>query len=228
MNALNKCTSVCGRCSSASKIILVKVYPENKPESSVNVYATIDVASNRSFISPSLCDKLGVKGDQHPYTLFTCAGSSTAFGANVENICVESMDGSVCVKLPSLLECSTIVNDRGEIPDPSKFQYHTHLAHLAEIMPKIDPHAEMGLLIGRDKPQLQKVHETINGPPDGPWAELLEIGWVVMGDMCLDSQPNREASVFKSQVPQTTFFEKCEHVIKVEDKVLDRNKEKER
>ena len=73
MNVNNQCTDVCGEevgaSTSASKIILVKIYPENRADLSVNVYATIDVASNKSLISPSLCDKLMVKGEQHPYTL---------------------------------------------------------------------------------------------------------------------------------------------------------------
>ena len=154
MSVDNKCTSVCGENgdgrASASKIILVKIYPEKRPDLSTHVYATIDVASNRSLISPSLCDKLMVNEDRRPYTLSTCAGVSVSYGMNVKGMCLESINGEVIVSLPSLLECGSMVNDRGEIADPTKFCFHPHLAPLAKIMPKIEPDAKMGLLIGRD------------------------------------------------------------------------------
>ena len=66
MNASTSCTRVCGKCSgnkvSASKTMLVKIYPEHRPDSCTNVYATIDVASNVSLITPQLCEKLEVQG----------------------------------------------------------------------------------------------------------------------------------------------------------------------
>ena len=141
---------------------------------------------------------------------------------NVKSMNLESMDGSVIVSLPSLLECGSMVNDRGEIADPTKFCFHPHLAPVAKIMPEIEPDAEMGLLIGRDIPQLHKVLDTINGPPDSPWGESLEIGWVVMGDMCLDPQPQYGAHVLKTHVNQSLSpsFKKCKHVIKVEERVV--------
>ena len=57
------------------------------------------------------------------------------------------------------------------------------------------------LLIGRDVPPLHKVHESCNGSRNAPWGQRLDLGWVVLGNTCLNGAHNPEQiSTCKTQV----------------------------
>ncbi|KAK3507778.1 hypothetical protein QTP70_000334 [Hemibagrus guttatus] len=47
--------------------------------------------------------------------------------------------------------------------------------------------AQILLLLGRDILQVHKVREQRNGPNNAPYAQRLDLGWVVVGDVCLGS-----------------------------------------
>lgn len=98
---------------------------------------------------------------------------------------MESLDGSVVLPLPALLECNEIPDNRSEIPTPEVISKHRHLRHLVRYIPQPDHHAPILLLLGRDIIRVHKAHKQVNGPPNAPFAQKLDLGWVIVGDMCL-------------------------------------------
>ncbi|KAJ8349415.1 hypothetical protein SKAU_G00245450 [Synaphobranchus kaupii] len=82
--------------------------------------------------------------------------------------------------LPTLIECNHMPDDRSEIPTPVAAQHHTHLKSIAHKIPQLDPEAQILLLLGRDILQVHKVREQRNGPHSAPYAQRLDLGWVVI------------------------------------------------
>ncbi|KAK3506463.1 hypothetical protein QTP70_000932 [Hemibagrus guttatus] len=78
-------------------------------------------------------------------------------------------------------------DDRAEIPSPDAARWHTHLKPIANCIPPLDPEAQILLLLGRDILQVHKVREQRNGPNNAPYAQRLDLGWVVVGNVCLGS-----------------------------------------
>ncbi len=98
---------------------------------------------------------------------------------------VESLDGTVCIPLPSLIECNDIPNSRDEIPTPDVARGHIHLKSVAHLIPEQDPQAPIMLLLGRDIIRVHKVRKQVNGPHNLPYAQKLDLGWVIVGNVCL-------------------------------------------
>lgn len=89
--------------------------------------------------------------------------------------------------LPTLIECNHMPDDRSEIPTPAVAQHQPHLKSIAHRIPPLDPEAQILLLLRRDILEVHKVREHRNGPPSAPYAQRLDLGWVVVGDVCLGS-----------------------------------------
>lgn len=100
---------------------------------------------------------------------------------------IEPVGGGLCLDLPTLIECNDIMNNRDEIPTPEVALAHAHLKHLAPHIPKLDPDAKMAILLGRDIVRVHKVRQQVNGPYDALFAQRLDLGWVIVGEVCLDS-----------------------------------------
>ncbi|KAK3545643.1 hypothetical protein QTP70_008781 [Hemibagrus guttatus] len=186
----SKCTEVCGygkNSRSCSKICLAKVYPASRPEEVIKLYVILDDQSNRSLARTKFFDLLHVKGESSTYTLRTCAGVTETAGRRATGFIIESLDGATKVKLPTLIECNNMPDDRAEIPTPDAARWHTHLKPIANCIPPLDPEAQILLLLGRDILQVHKVREQRNGPNNAPYAQRLDLGWVVVGDVCLGS-----------------------------------------
>ncbi|KAK3750317.1 hypothetical protein QZH41_010820, partial [Actinostola sp. cb2023] len=83
--------------------------------------------------------------------------------------------------------CDAIPDSKEEIPTPDVAQAYAHLRSIANKIPEFDADTEVLLLIGRDVPAIHKVRESRNGPRNAPWAQRLDLGWVVIGNTCLDS-----------------------------------------
>jgi hypothetical protein len=184
------CTEICGYRQSlgksCAKIVLVNVYPTGKPEMAEKVYALLDDQSNRSLVKPELFDALQLKGNASPYTLRTCSGLVQTQGRRAKDLTIESLDGKVHLSLPTLIECDDIPNNRSEIPIPSVARHYAHLRPIADYIPDIDNQAQILVLLGRDVLQVHKVREQRNGPGNSPFAQRLDLGWVIVGDVCLD------------------------------------------
>lgn len=98
---------------------------------------------------------------------------------------IESIVGRTKLSLPTLIECDMLPDDRTEIPSPDVAQHYPHLGPVANQIPAVDPNAPILLLLGRDILRLHKVREQINGPNDAPYAQRLDLGWVIVGEVCL-------------------------------------------
>lgn len=91
------------------------------------------------------------------------------------------MDGKTNIKLPLLIECDSVPDDRSEIASLEIVQHHPHLHPIANKIPPVDHHAPILLLLGRGILRLHKVHEQIYGPNNAPYSKRLHLGWVVVG-----------------------------------------------
>ena len=76
---------------------------------------------------------------------------------------VKSLNGTV-VKLPKLIECDHIPQEKNEIPTPSMTKNYPHLCDITNDIPPLDDDAKIKILLGRDAPELLKVREFRNGP----------------------------------------------------------------
>ncbi|XP_063762763.1 uncharacterized protein LOC134880024 [Eleginops maclovinus] len=182
-------TEVCGDSAatkSCAKICLVYVYPKNQPERKTRAYAILDDQSNRSLARSSFFELFSIADNTSPYTLKTCAGVSEAAGRRARGFIVESADEKTSLALPTLIECDQLPDNRAEIPTPAAVKYHPHLKSLTSKIPPLDPRAEILLLLGRDIIQVHKVLEQRNGPPHAPFAQRLALGWVIVGDVCIN------------------------------------------
>ena len=202
----NTCTEICGQNSggagrSCTKICLANVYAESEPDKKVKAYVLIDEQSNYSLARAKLFEKLDIKGTTIAYTLKTCSGVKETKGRPARGLVVESLDQSAKYRLPTLTECDEIPNNREEIPTSQVARAHPHLQQIADEIPELDEQAEILLLIGRDVPPLHKVHESRNGSRNAPWGQRLDLGWVVLGNTCLNGAHKPEQiSTCKTQV----------------------------
>ena len=188
-NVNPKCTSVCKGASgglSCSKIVLVDVYREDHPNEVHRVYAIVDDQSNASIISTELADRLNAETTEWKYYLSTCGGDKEVrYGRRVTGLIIRSIYGRTS-RLPTLIECDGIPQEKKEIPTPVIAREHPHLRSIAEEIPPLDNEAKIQLLIGRDAPELLKVRAFKNGPKGAPWAQKLALGWTISGQACLD------------------------------------------
>lgn len=221
---LSKCTEVCGQSGSprsCSKICLVEAYPEGQKDKALKMYAVIDEQSNKSLAKTEFFDLFEINTSPTPYTLKTCSGKAETAGRRAENFFIRSMDGETNIKLPPLIECDSVPDDKSEIPSPEIAQYHPHLLPIADKIQPVDRHAPILLLLGRDILRVHKVREQINGPNNAPYAQRLDLGWVIVGEVCLSKAHNTtEVNVYKTHMLEngrTTYFEPCPNTITVKE-----------
>ncbi|XP_041424892.1 uncharacterized protein LOC121395423 [Xenopus laevis] len=221
---VSKCTEVCAegtRPRSCSKICLVTVYPSNKPDCSVNMYAVLDDQSNRSLAKSEFFTVFNISGEAFSYTLKTCSGTMVKTGRRVSNFTIQSIDGKSQLELPTLIECDMLPDDRSEIPTPEITQHFPHLESLADKIPALDPNAQILLLLGRDILRVHKVREQVNGPHNAPYAQRLDLGWVIVGEVCLGgTHPSMGVNSFKTNVlpsGRTSLFSPCSSFMQIKE-----------
>lgn len=159
-----------------------------------------------------------------PYTLRTCAGVKESAGRRASGYEVESLDGTVRIPLPSLIECNDISNNR-EIPTPDVARCHAHLKSVAHLIPEQDPQAPIMLLLGRDIIRVHKVRKQVNGSHNLPYAQKLDLGWVIVGNVCLGNvhkpQTIRNFHTNITEPKHPTLFPPCPNVFHVKEKYKD-------
>lgn len=79
------------------------------------------------------------------YLLSSCAGKFTTSGRLGSNYVIESMDGTMLLNLPTLIECNAIPNNRNAIASPNVAKQYDHLADIAHMNPEIDQNAQIDL-----------------------------------------------------------------------------------
>ncbi|KAK0139185.1 hypothetical protein N1851_024265 [Merluccius polli] len=221
----SRCTEVCGEglpARSCAKICLVQVFPQGQKERSVKMYAILDDQSNRSLARAEFFQHFGIQGNASPYLMRTCAGTVEMTGRKAVGFQVQAINGEVCLDLPPLIECNEITSNRSEIPSPEVALSHTHLRPVAPYIPEPDPEAQILILLGRDIIRVHKVRQQISGPHDAPFAQRLDLGWVIVGEVCIDSAHKPTVAVFKTNVLQNgrpSYLMPCQKHISVKEKV---------
>lgn len=217
------CTEVCGSGQwnrSCSKICLARVFPTGAKHKAIKVYAILDDQSNRSLAKPEFFNLFGVECKPLLYHLKTCSGIAETFGRKAEGFQIESLDGKVLTSLPPLLECTEIPNNRAEIPTPSAVLHQPHLHHIAKHIPELDPEAEILLLLGRDVLRAHKVRQHINGPHHSPFAQRVDLGWVVVGEVCLGNAHKPMVSTLKTHILENdrhSIFPPCTSFMRIKE-----------
>ena len=224
--ATSSCTTVCGdslKGKSCSKICLVSVYPKGHPEQKRKTYVMLDDQSNVSLARSAFFDMFDVQSEASPYTLKTCSGITDTVGRRASGFMVESANGDLHLSLPTLIECNLIPNNRDEIPTPEAARSHMHLKSIADKIPPLDCSAEILLLLGRDIIRVHKVRSQRNGNHNEPYAQQLDLGWVIVGDVCLGGAHRPTVNTFKTSVLENgrpSYFKPCENRFIVKERVL--------
>nr|XP_021331373.1 uncharacterized protein LOC110439581 [Danio rerio] len=225
MTSVNtSCTEVCGPGQwgrSCSKICLVKLYPKGNKDMATKAYVILDDQSNRSLARPEFFELFNLESEQFTYNLRTCSGTVETSGRKAEGFQIESLDGRVLISLPPLIECHEIMNNRFEIPTPNAVLHQPHLRHIAKYIPDLEPEAEILLLLGRDVIRAHKVRQQVNGPNNAPFAQRLDLGWVVIGEVCLGNVHKPTVNTFKTNVLETgrhSIFQPCTSFMQVREK----------
>jgi len=221
---VTSCTAVCGEFSgrSCAKTVLVNVYPVGRPDLCMKTYALLDDQSNSTLARAEFFDRMSVPwSSATSYSLTSCAGQRLMTGRRAGNFVVESVDGMAFLELPVVTECSDIPDERAEIPTPEITQFHSHLQDV--VIPPLDTDAPILLLIGRDLPEAHHVYDQRTGPRGAPFAQKTVLGWVLIGNVCLDgAHPPNNLQVMKTTVGQGgrgSLLEDCESflTVKVDD-----------
>ena len=192
----NACTSVCQNIpggKSCSKICKVRVQNDDNLESAM-VYAIIDDQSNATLAKSELLDALGIFGKAITYKMHSCAGEGYITGRSTNLLCDNSCDGGfnhapTCKRM----QCKHIPDNYSDIPIPEIVQAYTHLTPIVNQFDPVEPSVPIALLIGRDVLQVHKVREEIEGSANTPYAQRLNLGWVIIGECCLESTADKES-----------------------------------
>lgn len=150
----------------------------------------------------------------------TCSGTAEMVGRKAVGFQIEAIDGQVRLDLPPLIECDEIMSDRSEIPSPEVALSHAHLRSVAPNIPELDREAQILILLGRDIIQVHKVRQQINGPHNAPFAQRLDLGWVIVGEVCIDRAHKPTIAAYKTNVLQNgrpSFLTPCQKLIHVKD-----------
>nr|XP_054592946.1 uncharacterized protein LOC129159777 [Nothobranchius furzeri] len=150
---------------------------------------------------PEFFDLFDIKSEPFSYNLRTCSGVVETWGKIAEGFHIESLD-------------------RSEIPTPSAVLHQPHLRTIAKYIPELDPKAEILLLLGRDVLQAHKARQRINGPHNAPFAQCLDLGWVVVGEVCLGNVHRPTVSTLKTVILENgrpTVFKPCNSLLQLKE-----------
>lgn len=201
----------------------MNIYHKDQTEKTLKAYAILDDQSNRSLAKSELFNLFEIKGEAHPYTLGTCSGTTEVSGRRAHGLMVSSLKVNLQLPLPTLVECNQIPANREEIPTPAAAFHHPHLKVIANEIPPLDKDAQILLLLGRDILRVHKVHRQVSGPPDAPFAQRMDLGWVIIGNVCIGKMKRpTNISSFKTNVlpnGRNTYFEPCPHHYWVKEKI---------
>lgn len=97
--------------------------------------------------------------------------------------------------------CNQIPGNKDEIPTPQVALHYLHLQDIACCVREVEENVPIALLIGRDLVEVHYVQEQRIGPRGSPYAQKLGLGWVIIGEACLEGfhRPrDTSVSVFKT------------------------------
>ena len=144
------------------------------------------------------------------------------FGRKAEGFQIEPVNGELTLELQPLIECDQIPTNRSEIPTPKIALLHPHLKTIASHIPSLDSNAQILLLLGRDIVRVHKVRQQINGPHNAPFAQKSDLGWVVIGEVCIGKAHKPDVHTFKTHVLEngrSSYFKPCDSCMHMKEKV---------
>lgn len=154
------------------------------------------------------------------YQLTSCAGVTDMLGRQARDLIVSSLDGSTSINIPNVIECNQIPDIRNEIPTPDVARSYTHLQDIADNIPEVDENIPILLLIGRDTPEAHHVEEQRTGARNSPFGQKLTLGWVIVGESCLNKvhRPNSVVVNKTYLLPngRSSIFQPCPNDIHIE------------
>ncbi|XP_035524123.1 multiple epidermal growth factor-like domains protein 10 [Morone saxatilis] len=113
-------------------------------------------------------------------------------------------------------------DDKSEIPTPEIARHYKHLKRVVDRIPALDRSASILILLGRDMPRAHKVREQCNGPHNAPYAQRLDLGWVIVGDVCVGRAHKLYcANVYLTNVlsnGRTSLFDPCTNSIHIKER----------
>ncbi|XP_070577689.1 uncharacterized protein [Ptychodera flava] len=154
--ATTKCTRLtkCPAGRSCGKIVLAKVYTQDRPADYIETYVVLDDQSNACMGDSHLFDALKIHGPDLEYELSTCSGKGELRkGRRSNRVIIESHDGKKKFSLPVLLENDNIPSDKNEIPTPDICKTFKHLKPIIDYIPEPKKNVGIHLLIGRNCPE---------------------------------------------------------------------------
>lgn len=128
------CTQICGKpfntSKSCAKIVKALVYQKQKRDL---IYCIIDDQSSNTLATSRFFDCFNEYGPDHLYTLKSCSGESVNSGRKACGYVIESCDQSQVFRLPDIIECNEIPQNRGEITSPEVAAFYPTLVILLTI-----------------------------------------------------------------------------------------------
>ncbi|KAJ8346862.1 hypothetical protein SKAU_G00282630 [Synaphobranchus kaupii] len=102
--------------------------------------------------------------------------------------------------IQSTIEPYTLKTCAG-VAETSAAQHHRHLRSIAAEIPPLDLDTDILLLIGRNLLRAHKVRKQLSGRDNDPYTQKLDLGWVIIGNVCLSSAHEPpEVSALKTHV----------------------------
>ena len=163
------------------RIVLVDLFHKANPEKQIKVYALLDDASDTTFVTTQVQEKLGIEGVQTSLNLSTMLGREVLEVERIDGLMVQGLDGRVQVELPKAYARESIPSRRDQIPTPEVADNWPHLQKIRDKIPPYEKDAEIGLLIGCNCPKAIKPKEVIHGSSEDPYAVRTLLGWSIVG-----------------------------------------------
>jgi len=114
-----------------------------------------------------------------------------------EGFMISPAAGGASFALPPLIECNQILASRFEIPPRNVALNHSHLRSVAS-----------QILLGTDMIRVHKDRQQMNDPHDAPFAQRLDLGWVVVGEVCTSYMNLEEEAPYIGE-PWSIIFGAC-------------------
>ena len=161
-------------------IVPVILYQEKGGEGLV-VCVLLDTQSDACFVTDSTLAKLPVKGEEVHLQLSTMAGKTTLKSLRVTGLSVQGLRSTDRIQLPPTYSRSEIPAERDLIPRRDMLRRWEHLEDVAEDLPPYLPDAEIGLLLGTNRPRAVRPKEIVPGAGEEALTIRTELGWSVVG-----------------------------------------------
>ncbi|XP_067947249.1 uncharacterized protein [Watersipora subatra] len=148
------------------------------------VYALVDSASDTTYISDNVMNKLQPNHKVTNLSMTTLTSQNVDIkSCEVKNLLVRGFNDETWHALPTVYSHANIPVKKSEIPTPTNLIQWPHLVKVANSLPSGKMNIPVGLLIGRDFGKAFKPTEILKGNHDNePFAMKTNIGWLVMGE----------------------------------------------